>query len=299
MAYMDYNFRGDEKLYDIAIQYNTTVDEIMRVNNILPPYPIFAYGLPQEIIESGTLTIPFVTNGGQSFENYNSTSNDVTGMMYSDQETLKRDMIDNYAGFTPVPLYRSFKPGSQPCECFISANTTGNVNALLAGELPETTYYFPCYPSEISDNNEVSYNPVTILGRSEPFQYYQHSGPRSVNVSFTLHSDMHPNDDIDYIYRLVAFIEACAYPRYGSAISPTKVIFHAARNIHIVGILTNVSTKYSGPILDMNPGTDGTYVGDAMTIPKYAVVDISFTVTEVTGNPPSFFDIVSQGGYRI
>ena len=42
MASTVYNFKHYEKLSDIASQYNTTIDEIMRINNVLPPFPVFS-----------------------------------------------------------------------------------------------------------------------------------------------------------------------------------------------------------------------------------------------------------------
>ena len=305
MAYMDYEFRNEDKIADVASQFNTTVSEIMKMNNVSPPYPVYVKDLPKNVIEHGTdkkryITVPFVTNGKQTFETYNAISYSNVGVYYNSPETLKRNMYVNANGpgtQTKVVTERNLKPGRHPVNCYISAaNNSGYFSTYTDSIAGYAAMYFPCYPDSVSDSNQASYTPISILGRSEPFQYYTGSGPRTVSVKFALHSDMW--DDIDYIYKLVAFIEACCYPRYGSAIAATKVIFHAAQNVHICGIMTGVNTEYSGPVLDMEPGPDGTYNGSDMRVPKYAQVDISFNITEVTGNPPSFNDIVKQGGNR-
>lgn len=303
MAYMAYEYRENEKIADIASQFNTTVAEIMKINHVNPPYPTYVRDLPNSVIKDSEgnpkpINVPFVTNGKQSFETYNAVSYNNIGIYYKNPDVLKRNMYENANGnqsaiFTPQNL----KPGRHPVNCYISAgNNSGYWSSYTDSINGFAAMYFPCYPDSVSDSNQANYNGVSILGRSEPFQYYTGSGPRTVSASFKLHSDMY--DDIEYIYRLAAFVEACCYPRYGNNIAATKVIFHSAQNIHICGIMTSVNTSYDGPILDMKPGADGTYVNGPMQEPKYSQVNISFNITEVTGNPPSFNDILSQGGNR-
>ena len=300
MAYMAYKFRDEDKIADVASQYNTTVAEIMKINNVNPPYPVYVRDLPMRVIGEGYINVPFVTNGKQSFETYNSMAYNNIGVQYSSPETLKRIMYLNANGpdtQTKIVTERNLKPGRHPVNCYISAaNSSGYYSTYTDNIAGYAAMYFPCYPESVSDSNQASYNAINILGRSEPFQYYTGSGPRTVSVSFKLHSDMW--HDINYIYELVAFIEACCYPRYGNAIAATKVIFHAAQNVHICGIMTSVNTEYEGPVLDMQPGPDGTYNGSNMQVPKYAQVNVSFNITEVTGNPPSFEEIARQGGLR-
>ena len=164
-------------------------------------------------------------------------------------------------------------------------------NIFLSYSQPQNIY-FPCYPESVSDSNQASYSAESILGRSEPFQYYTGSGPRSVSIKFQMHTDM--VDDINYVYTVADRVEACCYPRYGSGIAATKVRLHVGANIDITGIISNVSTDYSGPILDITGNT----AIDSMAVPRYAVVDIGFSVTEVTGNPPSYSQISASGGRR-
>ena len=326
MAYMDYEFRENDKIADVASQFNTTVEEIMRINNINPPFPMYVRDLPENVLSHETengvnklyLKVPFVTNGQQSFESYNSTSYNNLGTYYSSVQSLQRNMYNNaYGNYdyseTKNVNFHEIGFGKHGIACWIAASTSGISAAYTLGPYTYnignfTAWNFPCYPESVSDSNQASYSSTSILGRSEPFQYYTGSGPRTVSVDFTLHSDMmgapqtYANDkynSINYIYRLVSFIEACCYPNYGSAIAANRVIFHCTDSIHISGIITNVSTKYHGPILDMSTA-NGTYVDGDSQHPKYAMVDISFSITEVSAdnNIPSFGSVASEGGLR-
>ena len=270
MASMDYEFRDHEKIADIASQFNTTVNDIMKINNVLPPYPKYVNDLPQDVIRNGTIELPYVTSGRQTFESYYNTASEVLGINYVDANAMEETQTYNASSrylsssvFNDIEL----RPGRSHKDCYISTSH---------GDFK----WFPCYPESISDSNQASYNPVSILGRSEPFQYYTGSGPRTVSVKFQMHTDMCP--DVNYIYTIADLVEACCYPNYGSGISAVKVTLHVTSNINITGIISSVSTDYSGPIID----------------DKYAVVDLGFSVTEVTGNPPSYSDIKKKGGRR-
>lgn len=281
MASLAYEFHGGEKVADIASQFNTTIDEIMRVNNVLPPYPQYVENLPPEIIRNGTVQIPYVANGRQTFESYYNTTEETIGLQYNNVENLNETLLENATNrFLGASAFasRSIKPGRHNIDCYMST--------------PNGIIYFPCYPESVSDSNQASYSSEAILGRSEPFQYYTGSGPRSVSVKFQMHTDM--LDNIDYVYTVADRVEACCYPRYGSGVVATRVRLHVANNIDITGIISNVSTDYSGPLLDTTGRTDI----DTMDRPRYAVVDLSFSVTEVTGNPPSYTEISVRGGRR-
>ena len=101
-----------------------------------------------------------------------------------------------------------------------------------------------------------------------------------------MHTDM--CSDVGYIYRITKIVESACYPDYGNNIAATRCHLHIVNNIDITGIITNVSTQYSGPIIMDEPGDQG----------EYAVIDLSFSVTEVTGTPFSRSQIRSMGGSR-
>lgn len=288
MAYMDYDFQNYEKVADVASEFNTTVDEIMRVNNVTPPYPTYIRDLPKDVIRGGTIKMPYVTNGRQTFENYYNTAANTLGVEYKNAETYEEETLRNYTA-----RYYSRKdfdgnidirPGKFWPQCFIT--------------IDGVQWHFPCYPESVSDSNTANYSSVSILGRSEPFQYYNNSGPRTVSAKFRMHVDMvdsqrDPNSD--YIYRLAAAIESTCYPNYGNGVAMSPVTFQVANNIRITGIISSVSTSYDGPLLDMMDGPNRGTESD-MLIPKYAIVDIDFSITEVSGNCWSRTDIGGQVG---
>lgn len=286
MASMDYDFQDYEKIADVASEFNTTVDEIMRINNVLPPYPTYVRDLPQEVIENGTIKLPFVTNGRQTFENYYNTAAETLGVEYETAAVCEEETLRNYTAryysrqeFGDVDV----RPGKNLPMCYI----------IIDGR----QWTFPCYPESVSDSNTANYNAVSILGRSEPFQYYTGSGPRTVSVKFDMHAEMMRemyDPDTTYVYRLVSAIEAACYPNYGSGIAAPAVTFVVANNIQIRGIISSVNTDYDGPILDMGDTNNA----NPMSMPKYAKVGISFSVTEVTGTPFSKAEITRNGGWR-
>lgn len=283
---MDYDFQQTEKIADVASEFNTTVEEIMRVNNVSPPFPTYIRDLPRDVIENGTIKMPYVTNGRQTFENYYNTASQTLGIEYETAQEYEEETLRNYT----ARYYSSkdfndanIKPGKYLPACYI----------IIAGK----QWTFPGYPESVSDSNVANYSPTSILGRSEPFQYYTGSGPRTVSVDFEMHAEMMPegyDTNLDYIYRLVSAIESACYPNYGSGIAATYVEFVVANNIRIRGIVSNVSTKYSGVILDMGDAD----TSNPISYPKYSSVNISFSVTEVTGTPFSQAQVATLGGYR-
>lgn len=287
MASMDYKFTESEKFSDIAEQYGTTVDAIMRLNGITPPYPTHVRDLPAETVQSfnSTIKIPYVANGRDSFESYYKRAYNTIGVQYRSAGELVRISNElaakSVAGSVNLSGHADITPGRSSKDCYITLHRNG----------VQRTLWFPCYPDSVTDTNSANYSPQSILGRSEPFQYYTGSGPRTVSVSFEMHCEM--CDDINYVYGLVDEVQSACYPNYGSAVAATKVTLHIARNININGIIPNVDTEFSGPILNttIDPYSQLPY-------PRYAVVKLSFSVTEVTGNAFSSSNIANFGGRR-
>lgn len=268
MASTAYKYDYLDRLSDVASQFNTTIEEIMRVNNIQPPFPQFIYQLPENVIQGGHIQVPINTNGRQTFETYRETSQNVLGIEYINAKKFEEFGLSNLYNYQNDDYFNwvDFRPGRAGKDCYIIVGGVGIV--------------FPCYPDSVTDSNQASYSSVSILGRSEPFQYYTGSGPRTVSTAFQFHTDM--CGDVNYVYKIPDIVESACYPNYGGGIAATKCHLHIAGNISITGIISNVSTQYSGPIIDN----------------KYAVIDLSFSVTEVTGQPPSRGQIASCGGRR-
>lgn len=299
MAYVDYNFKPDEKISDVASQFNTTVDDFMKMNNVQPPFPKYMKDLPSYAVDGDTVKIPYVLNGKSTFEDFTNDSQQSVGVVYENDSILTRSLRINRTNITQ-PKKSVYVPPNvkHTCpDCYITIDYMGSGSG--------TTWHFPCYPETVSDSNQASYNGISLLGSPEPIQMYSHSGPRSVSVSFTMHSDM-CNDmqssfanDINYIYDLTAAIEGCCYAK-NTGVSAVRVVLTIGKNIHICGIISNVSTQYSGPLLDRTgtANADGSRNG-TKNFMRYAVVTLGFSVTEVMGGGAPDFNYVSrQGGYR-
>ena len=137
------------------------------------------------------------------------------------------------------------------------------------------TIYFPCYPESYSDSHQAAVGSQTPLGRSEPFQIYQNSGPRTVNVSFRMHREMTHVTDIGAI---VSAVQACCYPIGTDMTIIPRVELTLANNCYIKGIIKSVSTDWSDTIISG----------------LYMMVTLGFSVEECTGQPKTFADVAND-----
>jgi hypothetical protein len=98
-------------------------------------------------------------------------------------------------------------------------------------------------------------------------------------------SNVVPNDDEDKAESFIHAIQAIALPKYNlsnKAIEPPLVAIRLGREVFIKGIVSsNVTVSYQKPIL-INE--------------KYAVIKISFTVTEV--DPYDATTVFKNGSFR-
>ena len=150
--------------------------------------------------------------------------------------------------------------------------------------------YIPVDPESITDSMSANWASSTPLSRSAPIYSYQNSGPRTVQFNFTLHRDLvnefNPGET-DSVDKLINELEACVLPDYketGKIVNPPIVSVQLRDEIYIKGIVGSVSKMYHLPIINYN-GKD-----------KYALVDISFQVSEVT--PYSASIIKGMGSFR-
>lgn len=162
----------------------------------------------------------------------------------------------------------------------------------------DTLIALPMYPDSIQDSTDVSFGAQHPLSRSAPIYSFQHSGPRSFQVSLPLHRDMMnqintsaSNLDIaelgedDYVDIMINQLQAMAYPTYGQAekmVNPPMVAVRFGNDIFCKGVVSgSVGVTYSGPILTTN---------------KYALVTVAFTITEV--DPYDATTVMNVGGFR-
>ena len=167
----------------------------------------------------------------------------------------------------------------------------------------------PSYPETIQDQLSASFTQTNALARSAPIFTYSNSGPRTVQVSLILHREMMSQINYtasnlnlnnlseldenqlgievgdDYVDFLIKQIQAIALPKYSTGINmvnPPLVALRFGNDIYIKGVVNGgVTVTYSGPILQND---------------KYAVAEISFSISEV--DPYDADSIWNQGSFR-
>lgn len=161
-------------------------------------------------------------------------------------------------------------------------------NAKTTIKIGNTTLYLPCFPESVSDGVSANFNPVSILGRSEPFSTYSDTDARDLDFSFRLHREIFSvlkNDKGEsYMDNIIATIESGVYPTYStSLVAPQKTTVTVGNQIYISGVMLSQSISYSGP-MDVNG--------------KYNIIDISFRVRDIHTTPLSCSDVKKLGSYR-
>ena len=267
MEYLAYNYGEQDTFQGIANAFGITVSELMRINNIHYPYPekpSDMYNPSEQIKVPDTITgIITVEDKKKPLENE---------VMQSKGRPVPRDMyMGGYSGVGAASQYK----------CYLE----------IFGLTPSIVY-FPCFPESVSDTSTSNFAEMNPLGRSEPFQIYQNSGPREVSVSFTMHKEMAHTTPIE---ALVNAVKATTYPlgsrnatstfNYSSSngidIVP-KVHLVIGRSIDITGVIKgSVGIKWYGPINKFD---------------RYSMVDLDFTVTECTGDPKTAGRVANWDG---
>ena len=183
----------------------------------------------------------------------------------------------------------------------LASNNASIINRLLPdcylyiSHLDEGYKYWalPGYPNEVTDSMQSHFSPANALGRSAPVYTFSNSGPRSIAISLEFHRDMFeempsnvvPNNGEDKAESFIHAIQAIAVPKYNlsnKAIEPPLVAIRLGREVFIKGIVDgNISVTYKKPIL----------VNE-----KYAIINISFTVTEV--DPYDATTVFKNGSFR-
>lgn len=154
----------------------------------------------------------------------------------------------------------------------------------------------PSYPESITDTLSAEFASDTPLSRSAPIFSYKGSGPRSVQVTLKFHREMmtqinygvsNMNVELgdDYVDTIIKQLQAVALPSYkhsSKMVNPPQVAVRFGNDIFIKGIVIgSITLNYQLPILDNN---------------KYAIVEISFNVTET--DPYDAETVAQQGSFR-
>lgn len=142
-------------------------------------------------------------------------------------------------------------------------------------------YIIPVDPDAISDSMGASFAENSPLSRSAPIYSYQHSGPRTVQVTFTLHRDLcreYNPGSTDMVEELITNLDALVLPDYDSAskiVNPPVVSLKIRDELYIKGVVTgSAGITYNLPLINYGTGDRPVY--------KYALVTISFGISEIT-----------------
>jgi hypothetical protein len=154
----------------------------------------------------------------------------------------------------------------------------------------------PQYPDEVSDQMQSTFSDQNALGRSAPIYTFSSAGQRTVQFSFEFHRDMideanvgysnvQLKDGEDHSDKLISALQAIALPKYNltnKSIEPPLVAVRLGRQIFIKGVV--------------NSGITVTYKKPILTNEKYAIVGVSFTVSEV--DPYDASTVYTNGSFR-
>lgn len=238
MAYLDYDYSENDTFFSIADYFGITVSELYRINNLQEP--VTTQFPSKANLSTNTLKVPELLNGRETIEN-----GKIQKYLESDQNKSRIATIGG-SGMDGVIGHAS------QGKCYL------NVGGVVA--------IFPCFPETYSDTHSASFTQQTPMGRSEPFQIYQNSGPRTVNVSFRMDREMTHTTDIGDI---VGIVQSACYPLGNEATIVPRVTLVIGNNCSITGVIPSVSTNWSDTIIE----------------DLYMVVTLDFSVVECTGNP--------------
>ena len=154
----------------------------------------------------------------------------------------------------------------------------------------------PTLPESISDSMQTTFAETNALARSAPVFTFSHAGPRTVQMTLSLHRDMmqqvnygvsNLNIEVgdDYVDSLIKKIQSISVPNYRDAsksVIPPMVAVRLSNEVFVKGIVnSNIGVTYNKPILRNG---------------KYASVAITFSVTEV--DPYDANTIAEKGSFR-
>lgn len=183
----------------------------------------------------------------------------------------------------------SLAPSSWEERNYIWISTLGNGE----GEF----LYIPTWPDQLDDRMSSSFQQTNALSRSAPVFSYNHSGPRTIQISLNLHRDIVQmiNQGVsdmtiesledDYVDTLIKKLMSVAVPKYNAAdrsVQVPKVAVRFGEEVFIKGVVNgDIAVTYIKPILDNN---------------KYAQVAITFQVYET--EPYDADTIAREGSFR-
>lgn len=195
-----------------------------------------------------TTTTNTVTENGVTTTNTTTTNTTTDNNSDTTSEDLSQNTTDN------AKKQQKFNESD--------ADLSGlNFPCYIQNLLTGTTIKIPVMIEEITWSKGNNYDEIDTKGRSASYMGYAHSTSKTLEFSFTIHSDMLISGDTLFTY--CNKLEALAYPRYGSYTVPPKAFFRCG-DIRLEGVINEVSVTLKPPIINE----------------VYSVADISISMTE-------------------
>lgn len=144
-------------------------------------------------------------------------------------------------------------------------------------------------PESFTESLPVSWDTnASIQGRSVPPVGYNNSGPRSIPIEFTLMAGTgyynipgKSHDEImELMYKDINFLKSLVYPSYDYTIvePPSVVLLSLGSKVRLKGVVSNLNFTYYKPTDSQN---------------RSMRVTVSFTVSQVSDEPPGRSDILA------
>ena len=176
------------------------------------------------------------------------------------------------------------------------SKTYNGINSYVYLHHTDKFVVLPVIPESIQDQMTSTFSTTNPLARSAPIFAYSNSGPRTMQISLTLHREMMTQVNLgvsnlnvevgdDYVDTIIKELQSIAVPKYAAnnkMVNPPMVSLRIGNEIFIKGVVSgNVGVEYKLPILEND---------------KYAQVVISFPISEV--DPYDATTIAQQGSFR-
>lgn len=260
-------FTGDADVFEQAALSSEDDWKIISATGALPG----TLRIPESVVLADSVDI----TGGSGVGVTTLVYKRVMDSLKSGDHQIDTSVFNDYSTMPHVDIEERRKQTSDTSSVFTAFNLPwGKIT--LWSSLANESIDIPVYPEEISDSRKASYTTMPdTLFQYEPWYTYENSGPRANSYTFKMHRDMWSGNHLDgNANKLIRFCEANCYPAYdGSAVNTATVTLYINGRPHISGILTEVSTSWSGPI-----GQDGWYLN----------VEMQLSITEVSSSPINY-----------
>ena len=147
------------------------------------------------------------------------------------------------------------------------------------------TMNLPCYPEEVSNSVEATWNSQSVIGRVGSLNVYTGTSDIQTSFSFDLHREMpvpggnSATEEVS-VDRLIRIIKSGCYPRYGSnTLDPPYTIWKFG-DMFISGRLISVHDTWKLPIVKG----------------AYAVCSLSVTMTSATRGIVDYTNVMGEAG---